>query len=139
MRAAAYFAKRSRRSRQRGGSSRDPRLGIEVLSEAHGNLLDPDVVCGLLQRSFSIDLLIDFTEVRLAMELKAAARAALGADVAAKTAICNAIDRIAAAILDGDSHEAETQMSDFIQGALDLMSHAEAHDVARARQRSAGM
>jgi DNA-binding FadR family transcriptional regulator len=138
------------------------------------------------------------------MELKAAARAALGADVAAKTAICDAIDRmaaaergscdpleadisfhvavlqasgnrfyanfsqltktalrfsirhtnsykgvrigdvedhrrIAAAILDGDSHEAETQMSNLIQGALDLMRDAEAHDAAGARQRSAGM
>lgn len=74
-----------------------PRQGTQVLGEAHWNLLDPDVVRWLLQRNFSIDLLIEFTEVRLAIEPKAAARAARCATAAAKTAIAAAIDRMAAA------------------------------------------
>ena len=53
-----------------------PRQGTRVLPESQWNLLDPDVLRWLLERKFSIELLIEFTEVRLAIEPKAAARAA---------------------------------------------------------------
>lgn len=43
--------------------------------------------------------------------------------------------RIADAILAGDSHEAETQMSNLIQGASDLVHDAEAHDCLRTSRK----
>jgi DNA-binding FadR family transcriptional regulator len=74
-----------------------PRQGTRILPEREWNLLDPDVLRWLLERNFSIDLLIEFTEVRLAIEPKAAARAARLADPASKRAIAAAIARMKAA------------------------------------------
>lgn len=73
------------------------RAGTVVQPEANWNLLDPDVLNWMLQRAFSIDLLIDFTEIRIAIEPRAAALAAHTATGPQRRAILNAIDRMFAA------------------------------------------
>lgn len=74
-----------------------PRLGTWVQPEGKWNLLDPDVLGWLLERKFSPALLIEFTEIRLAVEPGAAALAARVADPADKAAIRDAIKRMQAA------------------------------------------
>jgi DNA-binding FadR family transcriptional regulator len=74
-----------------------PRLGTWVQPEDQWNLLDPDVLGWLLERNFSPALLIEFTEIRLAVEPGAAALAARVAGPAEKTAIREAVARMAAA------------------------------------------
>jgi DNA-binding FadR family transcriptional regulator len=74
-----------------------PRLGTWVQPEEKWNLLDPDVLGWLLERKFSPALLIEFTEIRLAIEPGAAALAARVAGPAEKTAIRDAIERMQAA------------------------------------------
>jgi DNA-binding FadR family transcriptional regulator len=73
------------------------KVGIVVQPEAHWNLLDPDVLKWLLEREFSIDLLIDFTEIRMAIEPRASALAAHSATGPQRRNILNAIDRMFAA------------------------------------------
>lgn len=53
-----------------------PRQGTRVEPEEFWNLLDPDVLRWLLEREFSLSLLKEFTQVRLAIEPMAAAIAA---------------------------------------------------------------
>ena len=60
-----------------------PRQGTSVTPEEHWNLLDPDVLRWLLERKFSLKLLAEFTEMRLAIEPAAAALAAQRADAPA--------------------------------------------------------
>ncbi len=74
-----------------------PRQGTWVEPEAHWNLLDPDVLRWLLERKFSPTLLIEFTQIRLAVEPAAAALAARVAGPAEKAAIQKAIQRMLAA------------------------------------------
>src|ERR1700738_3072240 len=74
-----------------------PRLGTWVQPEEIWNLLDPDVLGWLLERKLSSALLIEFTELRLAVEPGAAALAARVAGAEEKTAIRNAIERMQAA------------------------------------------
>jgi DNA-binding FadR family transcriptional regulator len=74
-----------------------PRRGTWVQPEHKWNLLDPDVLGWLLERNFSPALLIEFTEIRLALEPGAAALAARVAGPAEKTAIRVAVARMAAA------------------------------------------
>ncbi|MEO8114946.1 MAG: FadR/GntR family transcriptional regulator [Phenylobacterium sp.] len=74
-----------------------PRQGTWVQPEETWNLLDPDVLRWLLERKFSFSLLIEFTQVRLAVEPKAAALAALVAGPAERAAIETAIERMIAA------------------------------------------
>lgn len=85
----------------KGLLSARPRRGTEVLPEAQWNLLDPDVLRWLLERKFSLDLLADFTQMRLAIEPRAAALAARRADAAELARIQQAIARMRAAA-DGD-------------------------------------
>lgn len=73
------------------------RAGTEVLPESSWNLLDPDVLGWMLQREFSIELLIDFTEIRMSIEPRAAALAAESARGSQRQAIMHAIDRMFAA------------------------------------------
>lgn len=87
-----------------------PRQGTRVLDEEHWNLLDPDVVRWLLKRKFSIDLLIEFTEIRYSIEPNAAARAARIASPSAKATIAAAIERMAAAER-GDDDPLESDIS----------------------------
>lgn len=53
-----------------------PRRGTSVRPENEWNLLDPDVLYWMLNRRFSLSLLMDFTRARLAIEPAAAAEAA---------------------------------------------------------------
>ncbi len=74
-----------------------PRRGTWVQPEEKWNLLDPDVLGWLLERKYSPALLIEFTQIRLAMEPGAAALAARVAAPEDKAAIRNAIERMQAA------------------------------------------
>jgi DNA-binding FadR family transcriptional regulator len=74
-----------------------PRLGTWVQPEAEWNLLDPDVLGWLLERKFSPALLMEFMEIRLAVEPGAATLAARVAGPAEKAAIRAAIERMKAA------------------------------------------
>lgn len=73
------------------------RAGTIVQPESSWNLLDPDVLRWMLQRAFSIDLLIDFTEIRMSIEPRAASLAAHSASGPQRRAIIDAIDRMFAA------------------------------------------
>jgi DNA-binding FadR family transcriptional regulator len=79
-----------------------PRQGTSVQPEDQWNLFDPDVLSWMLERKFTIELMIDFTEVRLAMEPRAAALAARSADDAQLRRIMESIERMSAAEADGD-------------------------------------
>jgi DNA-binding FadR family transcriptional regulator len=73
-----------------------PRHGTWVEPEEKWNLFDPDVMRWLLERKFSYTLLIEFTQMRLAVEPAAAAMAAQ-ASPEAKAAIGRALNRMIAA------------------------------------------
>jgi DNA-binding FadR family transcriptional regulator len=73
------------------------RRGIVVNEEDQWNLLDPDVMRWLLERKFSWQLLIEFTEIRLSIEPGAAALAAKRASGPERAAIDDAIVRMFAA------------------------------------------
>ncbi|MFD3264569.1 FadR/GntR family transcriptional regulator [Phenylobacterium ferrooxidans] len=74
-----------------------PRQGTWVEPETNWNLLDPDVLRWFLQRKFSPTLLLEFTQVRLAIEPMAASMAARLASDEAKAAIVAGLDRMKAA------------------------------------------
>jgi DNA-binding FadR family transcriptional regulator len=74
-----------------------PRQGTRVQPEEHWNLLDPDVLRWMLERKFSLQLLIQFTQVRLSFEPGAAALAAQTANAEQRATINRAIERMIAA------------------------------------------
>ena len=74
-----------------------PRHGTWVQPEEDWNLLDPDVLRWLLDRKFSLTLLTEFTEVRLAIEPTAAQIAAYIATPATLAPMRQAIERMRAA------------------------------------------
>jgi DNA-binding FadR family transcriptional regulator len=86
----------------KGLLSARPRQGTWVQPEASWNLLDPDVLRWLLERKFSPALLVEFTQIRLAVEPAAAALAATEASASDKAAIQRAIQRMLAAERDED-------------------------------------
>ncbi len=81
----------------KGLLSARPRHGTIVQPEGEWNLLDPDVLRWLLERKFSLRLLVDFTEMRLGIEPAAAALAARNADAAGLEAIRRGLVRMKAA------------------------------------------
>jgi DNA-binding FadR family transcriptional regulator len=85
-----------------------PRLGARIRPQAEWNLLDRDVLRWLLERRFSWDLLIEFTEIRLAVEPEAAALAARNATDADR----EAIEHAAAALFAAERGEADPLESD---------------------------
>lgn len=87
-----------------------PRQGTWVEPEEHWNLLDPDVLRWLMERKFSLELLTEFTEVRLAVEPMAAALAARNAKPALLIPIRGAIARIKAAER-GDDDPLESEIA----------------------------
>ncbi|WP_029012630.1 FadR/GntR family transcriptional regulator [Niveispirillum irakense] len=112
-----------------------PRQGTWVEPEENWNLLDPDVLRWLMERKFSAQLLLEFTQIRLAMEPMAAALAARHADVAAKAKIRQAMERMKAAdkgeddpltsdiafhvaILEASGNRFYAQLRDIIEAAL---------------------
>jgi DNA-binding FadR family transcriptional regulator len=60
----------------KGLVSARPRQGTAVQPSSQWNLFDPDVLQWLLERDFSVDLLRDFNQLRMAIEPEAAALAA---------------------------------------------------------------
>jgi DNA-binding FadR family transcriptional regulator len=74
-----------------------PRHGTWVQPEANWSMLDPDVLRWLLERKFSPELLIEFTEIRLAFEPAASALAAEKATPEQIDAIRSALERMRAA------------------------------------------
>lgn len=112
-----------------------PRQGTWVEPESNWNLLDPDVLRWFLERKFSPTLLLEFTQVRLAIEPLAAFMAARLAGPEAKASIAAALDRMKAAergeddplesdiafhvaILRASGNRFLTQMRDLIDVAL---------------------
>ncbi len=81
----------------KGLLSARPRQGTCVQPEAAWNLFDPDVLRWLLERKFSLKLLRDFTEVRLAIEPTSAALAARNATAEGLAEIRGGIERMQAA------------------------------------------
>lgn len=74
-----------------------PRQGTRVQPESSWNLLDPDVLRWMLERAFSLQLLIQFTEIRLWVEPGAASLAARAATPTDHAAINRGIERMLAA------------------------------------------
>ena len=74
-----------------------PRKGTTVQPPSCWNLFDPDVLRWLLERKFSLELLRQFSELRIAIEPEAAALAARSADVAAVAEIRTGYERMEAA------------------------------------------
>lgn len=79
-----------------------PRQGTWVQREHAWNLLDPDVLGWLLERNFSAPLLIEFLEIRLAVEPLAARMAAQRGRAEAVAGIGAALDRMRAAEVGAD-------------------------------------
>src|SRR5436853_7801637 len=74
-----------------------PRKGTTVRPGSQWNLFDPDVLRWLLERKFPLELLRQFTELRIAIEPAAAALAAAAADDAGRAAIAAGYQRMVAA------------------------------------------
>ena len=74
-----------------------PRKGTTVQPASHWNLFDPDVLRWLLERKFSLELLRQFSELRIAIEPAAAALAARYADAEGVAAIGAGYRRMEAA------------------------------------------
>lgn len=85
-----------------------PRKGTTIQPASSWNLFDTDVLRWLLERKFSLELLRQFTELRIAIEPAAAALAAQAADAAGFAAILAGFARMEAAeIGDDDPLEAD--------------------------------
>lgn len=119
----------------KGLLSARPRQGTKVREEEYWNLLDPSVLRWLLERDFSLQLLKEFTEVRLSIEPNAAALAAERATDEDKENIEHALNRMIAAedgkddplvsdiafhvaILEASENRFYRQMKDFCETAL---------------------
>jgi DNA-binding FadR family transcriptional regulator len=74
-----------------------PRKGTTVQPASHWNLFDADVLRWLLERKFSLELLRQFSELRIAIEPAAAALAARAADAGGLAAIAAGYERMVAA------------------------------------------
>ncbi len=81
----------------KGLLSARPRKGTTVQPESAWNLFDPDVLRWLLERPSSLDLLRQFSEVRLAIEPTAAALVAMRGDPADLAPIEAGLERMRAA------------------------------------------
>src|SRR5262245_46907966 len=86
----------------KGLVSARPRIGTVIEPSDSWNLLDPDVLRWLLERQFSLDLLRQFSELRLGIEPTAAALAARLPDDPAVRAIEQGFARMEAAALGND-------------------------------------
>lgn len=72
-----------------------PRQGIRVMPSSHWNMFDADVLAWTLNARPSLELLKEFTQLRMAIEPEAAALAAANyQDVAATQTIANALMRM---------------------------------------------
>jgi DNA-binding FadR family transcriptional regulator len=87
----------------KGLLSARPRQGTIIEPTTSWNLFDSDVLRWLLERKFSVDLLKDFNQLRVAIEPAAAALAAVHADRAQLEAINDGVARMEAAENGNDS------------------------------------
>ena len=71
-----------------------PKQGTKIQPEKNWSLIDPDVLRWMLKRKFSLDLLLDYTEVRYAIEPMAAYYAAKRATKANLDDIKKALQRM---------------------------------------------
>jgi DNA-binding FadR family transcriptional regulator len=95
-----------------------PRQGTSVTSESNWNLLDPDVLRWLLERKFSLPLLKEFTEMRLAIEPAAVALAATRVDAATLARIEASLEHMKAADRgEADAVEADIAFHTALLGA----------------------
>jgi len=78
----------------KGLLSARPRRGTIVLPRACWNLFDPDVLAWLLDRKFSMELLLQFAELRFAIEPAAAELAARNADAEGLELITRGFERM---------------------------------------------
>ena len=74
-----------------------PRKGTTVRPTSCWNLFDPDVLRWLLERKFSLELLRQFSDLRIAIEPAASALAAAAADDEGRAAIAAGYERMVAA------------------------------------------
>ncbi len=81
----------------KGLLSSRPKQGTIVQPTTCWNLFDTDVLRWLLERTFSVDLLKHFNQLRVAIEPEAAALAALYADIEERKAIDAGLERMQAA------------------------------------------
>ena len=81
----------------KGLVSARPRQGTIVQPRSSWNLFDTDVLRWLLNRKFSLDLLVQFNQLRIAIEPEAAALAATHADESELAAIKAGLERMKAA------------------------------------------
>lgn len=79
-----------------------PRKGTSIQPARYWNLFDPDVLRWLLERKFSLELLRQFTELRIAIEPAAAALAARTHNAAGMGAIVAGYQRMVAAEVGDD-------------------------------------
>ncbi len=87
-----------------------PRKGTSVQPTANWNLFDPDVLRWLLDRKFSLDLLRQFTELRIAIEPAAAALAAAAGETRSTALVRAGFDRMVAAE-NGDDDPLESDIA----------------------------
>jgi len=81
----------------KGLLSARPRQGTVIQPSGNWNLFDTDVLRWLLERKFSIELLVHFNQLRVAIEPEAAALAAIAADDDDLARIRRGLARMAAA------------------------------------------
>lgn len=86
----------------KGLLSARPRTGTVVQPASSWNLFDPDILRWLLERKFSLELLRQFNELRIAIEPAAAGLAARAADGLGVRAIAQGFARMEAAEVGAD-------------------------------------
>ncbi len=114
-----------------------PRKGTTVQRPAHWNLFDADVLRWLLERTFSLELLRQFTELRIAIEPAAAALAARAADAAGLALIQAGYRRMEAAeVGEDDPLEADIAFHVAILAASANPFYAQFRDVVETALRT---
>jgi DNA-binding FadR family transcriptional regulator len=119
----------------KGLLSARPRQGTTVRPREYWNLFDTDILRWLLERRFSLELLVQFNQLRIALEPEAAALAARNATEEDRAAISSGLDRMRdaergddevlaadiafhVAILEGSGNPFYRQLSDMVETAL---------------------
>ncbi|MEJ2416657.1 MAG: FadR/GntR family transcriptional regulator [Exilibacterium sp.] len=95
----------------KGLLSSRPRQGIRVLPENLWNVFDPDVLRWILNSRPSLELLREFTQMRLAIEPEAAALAAQSPDKSVWVPIAKAVERM---------RDAEQGLDDPLESDIDF-------------------
>jgi len=114
-----------------------PRKGTSVQPAGAWNLFDPDVLRWMLERKFSLDLLRQFNELRIAIEPMAAVLAAETADAAGLAAIEAGYQRMVAAEAgDDDPLEADIAFHIAVLEASANPFYAQFRDVVKTALRT---